>query len=270
MRRWRLVHYNVKRFAQYEEIAATLEALKPDVVTLNEVDVRSVSLERLARRLGLGKAHFFGHVRGTYGNAVLCDGGEVAETVELAGGSVVDHGGKTHRIARGLLVVRGCAVFPGAIACTHLDHMSETERAIQARDVATALRTYDDVVLAADLNALDRRDYTMEQWKRLEARNAGRGWSPPVDSAAPGAALDVLSKARFRDLGRPTRDGVLPNFTSASHCPLVDDACQRIDYVHHRSTKFHLDVIAATVDADARGSDHLPLIVDFAPPPSRG
>lgn len=257
MRRLRLVHYNVKRFSQYEAVAATIEELKPDVVTLNEVDMAKLpagGLGPLASRLGLSRAHFFGHVRGTYGNAILCDGGTVAAKVHLAGGSFVEHQGKQHHVVRGLLVVSGLPC--GAVACTHLDHVAEAERATQAESVVAALDplAVDSVVLAGDLNALRRADYGADEWAALEARNARNGWTPPADSSAAGGALELIRRAGFVDVAAEQ-----PEMTSSSHCDRA--ACQRIDYVHVRGRGVR--TAKTFVVGNATGSDHLPLVVDL-------
>lgn len=268
MKRIRIVQYNVKRFTQYETVASTLERLRPDIVTLNEVDMSKLpegSLEPLASRLGLHNAHFYGHVRGSYGNAILCNGGTIDARVELDGGTVVEHKGRQHRIVRGLLVVNGIAGV-GAVACTHLDHVDETERAKQARSVVLALQRYKQtLVLAGDLNALRREDYRDEQWAALQARNAANGWMPPADSSAPDGALHIFREAGFVDLAL-ARNIAMPDFTSSSHCPQGGPSnCQRIDYVHVRSpySQFPLNVVSAFVDGNATGSDHLPVIVDL-------
>mmetsp|Transcript_18285 Transcript_18285/g.57515 ORF Transcript_18285/g.57515 Transcript_18285/m.57515 type:complete len:294 (+) Transcript_18285:135-1016(+) len=260
MRRLRVVHYNVKRFGEYEAVAKTLEGLKPDIVTLNEVDLSQLpsgSLEPLAARLGLGSAHFFGHVGGAYGNAVLCDGGRVVEQVRLDGGSLVQHRGREHRIVRGLLVVADLLGTGLAVAATHLDHIAEAERATQARTVVDVLAKYDQVLLAGDLNALRRDDYGHDQWAALSARNARNGWTPPANSAAPDGALDILHRARFVDLARLAN--ATPHFTSLSHCL---GPCQRIDYLLARGTS-RLAAATLAVDHRANGSDHFPLVADL-------
>jgi len=56
----RLVHYNVKRLCALDAVCRTLVALRPDVVTLNEVDVAKNPrvLYDLANTLGLDSVHF--------------------------------------------------------------------------------------------------------------------------------------------------------------------------------------------------------------------
>ena len=136
----RLVQYNVHRFVSptsaestLAPIAAALAALRPDVLTLNEVAVDGEELDAnsaasatargattampaclatLGAALGLPHAAFFGHARnGRYGNAMLSRYPlRVAANVHLDGGSeliFVDQAtGATrrHRVARGMLV----------------------------------------------------------------------------------------------------------------------------------------------------------------------
>mmetsp|Transcript_34110 Transcript_34110/g.112930 ORF Transcript_34110/g.112930 Transcript_34110/m.112930 type:complete len:118 (+) Transcript_34110:98-451(+) len=83
----RVIHLNVHRFANVAAgsstsaagsstvgaVGAALSALHPDLVTLNEVDVAHMPgcLESVSTALSLPFVEFFGHVRGTYGNAIL-------------------------------------------------------------------------------------------------------------------------------------------------------------------------------------------------------
>ena len=279
----RVVQFNVNRLSDFEAVASTLEALRPTIITLNEVDVARVPgcVDELAKRLGLS-GHFYGHARnGTYGNAVLSPSGTVVLEHQLTGGAVVSLDDKReHRIVRGLLLVQCDDI---AVGVTHLDHIAEVERAIQAQSIVDAIDGLDtkDLLLLGDLNALRRSDYPEAAWSRLEQRNRNKGWAPPADSAGSGGALDVLHQSGFRDLALDQYPAVM---TSVSHC-LHDDctlhedscftktpvktppnppACQRIDYAFSSpSLAKRITDCRVSVDAHSNGSDHYPLVVDL-------
>jgi len=201
--------------------------------------------------------HFFGHVRGSFGNAVLSRApAELVDEVHLDGGSVVSHAGQPYRIARGLLV---CRIGDIILGCTHLDHMCEVQRRTQMQHVADAMEQYRggaaELLLAGDFNALTRRDYTDAAWAALHARNARNGWGSPVDSAAPDGAIAAL-------FGRGYGDAALlaPGAPRAFTSPAVDP-CQRIDYLFSGGAA--VNVLGVQVDSAAPGSDHLPLVFDI-------
>ena len=54
------------------------------------------------------------------------------------------------------------------VAATHLDHISEAQRARQMKHLLSVLEEYrakgKRVLIAGDLNALDRDDYSDEEW----------------------------------------------------------------------------------------------------------
>ena len=210
--RLRLVTYNVRRFTAEDgsstvaEVAASLRALGPSFVCLNEVDLdkRPGALEAVARELGGFRIEFFGHVKGKagfekYGNALLSRYPPVgAERTHLDGGFQSEHNGKPFRIHRGLLAVEfavplsaadgtGGSTLPLTVAATHLDHISETERRTQLAHVVRALgepkQSGGAIVLMGDLNAMTRSDYNSAEWAAHEKRNADAGWEPPAAGA---------------------------------------------------------------------------------------
>ena len=258
MRRLRVVTYNVQRWHDFDAILATLERLKPEVLALNEVHAggeHAAALETVRSRLAMASAHFFGHaLDGAYGNAVLTRAASTAVARRhLAGGSVVrGRGGAPHRIARGALVV---ALGDLQIVATHLDHMAEAERATQVADLLAGLgATAGATLLCGDLNALRRRDYGAGAWAALEAEHARNGWRGPDDSDAPGGAVAALEAAGFGDLGASDAAPTSPAAAPA----------RRIDYVFAGAELGAR--AAATVDANAAGSDHLPAIFDVELP----
>eukprot|EP00965_Chrysotila_dentata_P237718 6202074-Pleurochrysis_carterae.AAC.1 len=64
-----------RRVCALSQVLSTLRLLQPSLIALNEVSVESPhpphSVSELAEALGLRHYAFFGHVRGTYGNALI-------------------------------------------------------------------------------------------------------------------------------------------------------------------------------------------------------
>jgi endonuclease/exonuclease/phosphatase family metal-dependent hydrolase len=211
----RVVTYNVRRFkasdgsSSVDKIAKALSALQPSVVALNEVDakLRPDAVASLAEQLGGFHYHFFGHVKGQYGNALLSrfpitatrethlrGGTEVgfpAGTKKLNG--EIAKAGELHRLARGMLECDikvphahwhgGGGGGDGDIepvdstivtfAVTHLDHITELQREVQIEHVLETLAPRrNHTILLGDLNALWRPDYSGDEWRAIEAHNA--------------------------------------------------------------------------------------------------
>jgi endonuclease/exonuclease/phosphatase family metal-dependent hydrolase len=163
----RLVQYNVRRLvadsgvSMLGSVAATLRALRPSIVTLNELDIQASPgcVEALAEAAGLEHHAFFGHaLGGRYGNAILSSFAlRDPLFLHLDGGSMVKWSADkpAKRIARGALICtfdigggqdgqsgKGgdgsegseggegrCP--PISLVCTHLDHIAEAERRVQ-------------------------------------------------------------------------------------------------------------------------------------------
>ena len=133
--------------------------------------------------------------------------------------------------------------------------MAEAERATQVADLLAGLgATAGATLLCGDLNALRRRDYGAGAWAALEAEHARNGWRGPDDSDAPGGAVAALEAAGFGDLGASDAAPTSPAAAPA----------RRIDYVFAGAELGAR--AAATVDATAAGSDHLPAIFDVELP----
>ena len=236
--RLRVIHLNVHRFTGAEPATATtslvadaLSGLSPDVVTLNEVDVRHRPgcLDSVANALSLPFVEFFGHVRGTYGNAILSkypltrraavrlDGGtefQFPAGTKKFNGDIAQKN-ESHRIVRGLLIAD--VALPGAarqslrLGVTHLDHMDVEQRRIQLRHIVKEFNAFDHdeeggergkknnhttmSLLMGDLNALTREDYSMQEWHRLEERARSRDWQLPQHGD-----LEILRDAGFEDV----------------------------------------------------------------------
>jgi endonuclease/exonuclease/phosphatase family metal-dependent hydrolase len=303
----RIVTFNVRRFTHQgnSSVEAVVERLRPfmpiSILALNEVDSQQQpnGLSRLSSALGLEHVEFFGHARGgVYGNAILASTALTeCERHLLDGGTVVlDKAQREHRIVRGLLsastVLDGV---PVGVAVTHLDHMSEGERSIQAHHLLRALSKGGDddtgqqppvahQLLLGDMNALARGDYTAEEWAAHEAHNASQGWGTPVDASADGNSLSLLLEAGFTDCVRQQLGGEggdstprwrLPPWSAHVH---ASGPRYRIDYVLSRATGAtgttaaaeggsRLECVAAsvenTLDSGCIASDHAPVVVDF-------
>ena len=290
--RLRVVTYNVHRFVADGEstvdvISSAMRELAPDILALNEVssskeDVHGATpscLTRVASETGLPYIHFFGHVRGRYGNALLSryplrvraevhlDGGsEVvfpAGTVKL--NDDVAQPGERHTIVRGLLLADiELPATPGEarprlleLAATHLDHMDVRQRRTQLEHVVRAMQRADGEpqpcasLVLGDLNALTRADYSDARWGELEARARANAWQLP----AAGDDLDVLRAAGFRDAA--ASENVAMTSPAGGGC--------RIDYAWLRrgATGDDACVVRSFVAADVAASDHWPVVTDL-------
>ena len=138
---WRVTTWNVRRLQDVDAALTVLRPLRPALLALNEVDVKSQpeALPRLATELDLPHIEFYGHaLNGRYGNALLSRSPLARRHAEqLDGGTEVTlPDGSSKRIVRGLLVADLATV---RVAVTHLDHMSEAERVRQTSHILSLL-----------------------------------------------------------------------------------------------------------------------------------
>ena len=289
----RIVQYNIHRFlhpttstSTLPHVIQALQRLKPDVLTLNEMDITTEpkAFQALASALQLPYVEFYGHVNGRYGNAILSKhplkrtvattlrGGTSFEfppgTLKLNG--TVAEAGETHRIVRGLLVCEIAHPQVGdiCVGCTHLDHIDIEQRKIQFQHIMELLHhaTTAPVLLCGDFNALERNDYTDLQWAGLEQRAAANHWNPPSSGD-----LQQLTQHGYVDSGRSSKN-VNSDSNSDSNRPppctaptTTPEPLYRIDYLWTKSTP-QIDVACLnhTVDRATTCSDHYPLVVDVA------
>lgn len=285
----RLIHLNVHRFTSVEPVSAAgaaaaattslvadaLSAFSPDVVTLNEVDVRHRPgcLEAVADALSLPFVEFFGHVRGSYGNAILSkypltrlaavrlDGGTEfqfpAGTKKFNGDIAKEN--ESHRIVRGLLITD--VELPGSVflrlGITHLDHMDVEQRKKQLRHIVKEFDALDHgenemeekktkkkhstgSLLMGDLNALMREDYSAQEWQRLEERARSRDWQLPQSGD-----LQILRDSKFEDVAVMVAGseaaGLESEYSKGVRLRTAParDPMYRIDYGWWRSPKLH-------------------------------
>ena len=231
-----------------------------------------------------------------YGNAILYN----ARTLKLAGRS--EHrlpGGTVYSFPKGteLLsgdgeatgeetrrrIVRGCLelTFEGltyegglTVATTHLDHINEAERLTQSRALAEILRDK-PAVLAGDLNALTREDYSAEAWDALRKRAEDRDWAFGASDAKGGCLWHLKKDRGFVDLWQ--KAAVVGNEQESSSSSgggsgpssrnLTAHGLYRIDYVLGTPQLSARVPRAFVADARAWGlegvSDHSPVVVDL-------
>ena len=288
----RLVQWNLRRAVDVqgscsrERVVRAVESLRPNVLTLNEVCLQQAPtlIEELTPTLPYHS--FFGHVRGTYGNALLSSEPLLnVHHVPLDGGTTVTtKDGKLHRIVRGLILAdtTHCGV-DVQLAVTHLDHMSAAERSVQTAHLLRALNEPIEPrqprqrqrLVVGDLNALRKDDYTLDEWGAHARHNAAKGWAAPVDDAQSGLSLAMLEEAGFVDavFAAATEPGAGPGSSRrtwrtppwTAHTKAFDGPRYRIDYVFlsASATGRSLAPLSAHVDAEHDASDHQPVIVDF-------
>ena len=195
----RVVSYNVQRWGRLDAVIDALSRLRPDVLCLQECCQRRGpgALQKVADACGLKQVHFFGHMMDeSYGNAILTRApSSLVMEIFLAGGSIIGD----HHIQRGALFVEMGAI---RVCCTHLDHISENERAIQAGGLVRQLHDLRGdakaMLVVGDLNALNDE----AKWDRLDAIHEENGWAPPEDSTVPGGALHTFLENGWVDVSR--------------------------------------------------------------------
>eukprot|EP00039_Didymoeca_costata_P016996 m.310581 g.310581 ORF g.310581 m.310581 type:complete len:305 (-) comp16478_c0_seq5:124-1038(-) len=282
----RVLTYNVMRFVSpsdksctFDKIASALERHKPTLVALNEVDIRGTAHENpiaeLARRLGGYHFAFYGHVKGHYGNALLSEYPILRKReMRLRGGSQVQFpvgttklNGEKVKEGEKFTIVRGflqCDIQIGlaeiTVGVTHLDHISDKERAIQLQHIVEVLKAenkLDKTVLLGDLNSLTRSDYTPVEWESLEKRHGEKGWNPPEHGC-----LEVLENEGFWDAYKACREGHLADDDGNHFTTPVDSPMYRIDYCY-ASVGLKLVPQTAHVRKSIDFSDHFPVLFDF-------
>ncbi len=227
---WNL-HYGVSpgTAVDLEQVARTIEAQDPDVVTLQEVARGWVlgggadMATWLGRRLDM-QVTFAPAADRQFGNAVLSRSALTdVEVHELPYGA-----GPQQRSALSATVTTADGT-PVQVTSVHLQHREENTptRLDQLAVLLAALPDDDPAVLAGDLNA-------EPGWPEIDAVTTA-GWVSAVDAA-----------------GDPT----------ALTSPSVDPE-QRIDWAFTR----HATTVTAEVLTAPRSSDHLPLVVTIRPAP---
>lgn len=275
------------------------------VVCLNEVDLRRQpeGLDQLAEASGTPHVHFFGHVAGRYGNALLSRFPiRQVRDIHLEGGTEVEwppNSGLKRRIRRGLLaatlvlpVDRGprAAPEPSASAspaaqpsgpgpqlqeprdqeevlltvfCTHLDHMDEGQRMVQMTHALGEMRS--DGIPHLLVGDLNALDANDYSATEWAALEQKAAESGWV-SPSDATCVRLLLREGYVDAfrARTSVDGPLP-VGSAKFTAHTTRPMYRIDYalLSPAALASGLRVRGAFVETAAEGSDHFPLVVDF-------
>lgn len=274
----RVVHYNVRRFttnsgkSAVDAVSQSLKKLRPAVVSLNEVDLKKQPgcLIELGNALELPYHHFFGHVKGTYGNALLSSF-PISETrdIHLEGGTQVEHpkgSGNMYTIHRGMLMAK--IELPEqtvTVAVTHLDHMDETERVVQTKHALREMQTLAGKphMFLGDLNALCSADYSEDEWEQIQSKAEQNGWKRSSDSES----IKLLKSGGYKDVFHEMNavDGALREgpWKMSAH---TDHPMYRIDYAFvspQFSEVAHLRLSRCFIAKEVNSSDHFPVVVDF-------
>lgn len=303
------------------EVISSLKHLNPfpAILCVNEVNLldRPDVLDQLSIELGKVAAaqvknsdvleskpyevSFFGHVNGTYGNAVLINPCVAAvrrtESHHLPGGTKIrlNSGSKkisgevleketVHRIVRGMIELEielklapqgpeNADLLSNArttkvikVACTHLDHIKEAERETQLDYIARTVFGPEDghgALLLGDLNAMKRSDYSEAEWRKLEDHHTEMSWSPPSFGA-----LSKLESSGWVDCFETSfvqQSRELREMPNVEKCTAhVGDPMYRIDHVFANTAYLQaFKVVNAFVFTKCTASDHFPVCIDF-------
>jgi endonuclease/exonuclease/phosphatase family metal-dependent hydrolase len=226
--RLRVMTYNVHHGRGADDaidlrrIAKVINAARPDVVVLQEVDVRtrrSGGVDQLAELSRLTKMHGrFGKGRdfegGDYGQAILSK----RRIAEFNVHALPPANEADRRIAIDARLA-GDANHPEVrIVGTHLHHVSEAFRVAQARRIAEILGPEAGVILTGDLNAVPGSptiDFLFERW---EDAAPDTGWTYPATQPTKKIDWVLLPKGhRWRVVERV----VIDERVASDHRPVV-------------------------------------------------
>lgn len=199
-----------------ERIAAVIQAEKPDVVALQEVDQscgrsgRVDQAKELARLLGM---------RDVFGKAMDFDGGAYGLAV-LSKLPIASHkvhrlpGGAEPRIALEVRLVHPAGEF--ALVNVHLDHHGEGRRLRQAEHLKQQLVGRDSIVLCGDFNALpdSQTMQVFSEWKTV-------GKVGPRLTQPAGAPRVEIDHVLLRGLEAKAGVKVIEEKVASDHRPLV-------------------------------------------------
>src|SRR5688572_28353748 len=208
-----------------ERIARIIRDQRPDVVALQEVDVKT------SRSGGVDEAVELGRLTGmnaVFGKAMDYSGGGYGQAI-LSRWPIKKHfvhqlPQRAGREPRVLLVgtienAKGSFVF----ASTHLDHEIEEVRVEQARAINRILIQQDQktpVVLAGDFNAVAESE-TMQELFKMWIDTAGDSAAPTIPARNPRRRIDYILVARGANGAWKTlRSEVLNEPVASDHRPV--------------------------------------------------
>jgi len=208
-----------------ERIARIIRDQKPDVVALQEVDVKT------ARSADVDEAAELARLTGmnaVFGKAMDYSGGEYGQAI-LSRWPIKEHSvhqlpqraGREPRILLMATVANpnGNVVF----ATTHLDHEIEELRVEQARAINGILIKDNGkvpVVLAGDFNAVPESE-TMQRLFTLWVDTAGDAAAPTIPARNPRRRIDyILVASRENEVWKTLRTEVLNEPIASDHRPV--------------------------------------------------
>ncbi len=226
-----------------EEMMAIIAATDADVLVLNEFvpvkDTRSMDglVDRLERSLG----YVHHTVKGSPSCRDVTYVTVVFSRLPLEERQQIGLWEDRH-------AVRVCVEGGLQVVGMHLDVYDDSgkTRNKQAEQVLAKVRPLANVVLAGDMNALRRKDYSAEEWEKLAAHDALR------KVALETGAIDAIEKAGFRDSFEGV--GATPACTTWSG--------RRIDYVFLKTPNWK---VVRSFVVHSAASDHIPVVVDLVP-----
>jgi endonuclease/exonuclease/phosphatase family metal-dependent hydrolase len=239
-----------------------LKSVRPDILCLQEVTWRGITQTQFEAimRQELGLVHFvYANAEDLYGNGFF---GQVivsrfppvfSYALELPRGNVPEEG----RSAAIMTVQPSPTKLPLTIVNTHLDVHDQTEetRYLQLQAIASFLNTneLEPAIIAGDMNATRRQDYTLQQWNRL----GGDKYIPTVALNSLEQLYGSSSNGQFFDVLDTMSTQYTPNKANLS---TLLARYKRIDYMFVVDPNGALRVDEAAIANQVRTSDHYPLV----------
>jgi len=199
----------------YQRTAEVIKRLDPDIVALQEVDMKAGRTERVNQVERL--AELAGYDYFVFGRSMPFDGGEYGLAI-MSRFPILRH--ETHPLPyrfglepRALLITEidtGEIAGVITVADTHLCHRSEESRIDQVRKINSLLLPMDNpVILAGDFNAVESEDSMRLAWSR--------GW---LDLSHPHSRIDyVLS--RESDGAKVISRKMIEDRVTSDHFPIL-------------------------------------------------
>ena len=167
--------------ASWTGLVAMLDAIKPDVIALQEATKHRVP----ALAKALGNLHW--SVRH---NCAILSRFELIDPSAITARSVKDSGlgkSRTASLRYNTATISPCEGLQIEIACVHLDHVRETTRLSQLRAIADhqlSPHREQRQIWLGDYNALTRSDCSEEMWARIADHRARSSWEAPVSEVS--------------------------------------------------------------------------------------
>ncbi len=227
----RVLSYNIHHGAgtdgrlDLERIAAVIRAQKPDLVALQEVDVKTGRTGRVDQAAVLAKLT---GMHGFFGPAMDYDGGQYGDAVlsrwpllESKNHPLPKDTGTEPRTAVAVRVRLGKNGPEVWFASTHLEHTADGPRVAQARQINRSLVRDDEVpaILAGDMNAVPGSPpmkTLLEHWTDATAKAPRPTWP----SKNPRVKIDYVL-FRPAEAWRVVETRVIDEPVASDHAPLL-------------------------------------------------